>query len=99
MIMLQNIRMTTKTFSRTDSGKSWRTNPDQEEAKTIDETQYNNIVSDDAQKWFRRLGGSETATRSYTRWGYKVTQLSSCSPDRSIKKVRTFDLENATREF
>ena len=97
--MLTNIRMTTKIYSRTDSGKSWRANPDETETQIIDERQYNNIVCDDTLRWFRRLGGSETPTRSYTAHGYKIVQLSSCDPSRSIKKVRTFDLDAATREF
>jgi len=55
----------------------------------IDETEYNNIV--DSSPFFRRLGGSETATKNYTCRGYKVVQLVSKSPDRQRKIVRTFD--------
>ena len=84
-------RMTTKTFSRTDSGKSWRKHPDEVESKLITSQEHYNITNEHTQQTFRRMGGSETETRSYTRRGYIVTELISCSPDRSIRKVRTFD--------
>jgi len=56
----------------------------------INERQYNNITSDDALKWFRRLGGSETAQRCYTCAGYRVYKLTSISPDRQQKNIREF---------
>jgi hypothetical protein len=61
------------------------------ETKEIDMRQYNNITNDDTLKWFRRLGGSETATRNYTSRGYNVTKLISTSPDKSIKVIREFN--------
>ena len=56
--------------------------------------QYNLTVSSDTQKFFRRLGGSETAERAYTNAGYNVIKLTSVSPDRQIKKVREFKFIN-----
>ena len=41
--------------------------------------------------WFRRLGGSETAQRSYTCYGYVIYKLTSSSPDRQTKSVREFN--------
>jgi len=82
--------MTVSTYSRTDSGKSWRSKPDEVEAKEISQGQYERQTSKGTQQWFRRLGGSETAQRSYTSSGYIITRLTSCSPDREIKKVREF---------
>ena len=92
--MNENIMLTEKRYSRTDSGKSWRSNPDTAETREIDARQHENITNDETLKWFRRLGGSEHATYGYTSQGYKVVRLSSCNPDRSLKVVREFDFEN-----
>ena len=61
-----------------------------ESTEVITEQNYKNIVSDDTIKWFRRLGGSESVTRGYTRVGYLVTRLVSTSPDRQSKTIREF---------
>ena len=63
------------------------------EVKNIDSLQYSRIVSDDTCKWFRRLGGSESKTMSYTCNGYCCTQLISKSADRQIKVIRSFDFK------
>ena len=60
-----------------------------EEVTTIDGNQYNLIIS--SCNAFRRLGGSETITRSYTCRGYNVVKLVSKSPSRAIKVVRQFE--------
>ena len=86
------IRMTTKEFSRTASGKGWQSKPHTEQCETINRDCYDNIACDDTLAWFRRLGGSETAQRSYTSQGYIVTTLISSNPDRTIKKVRSFEI-------
>jgi hypothetical protein len=52
--------------------------------------QYNNITNTDTLKYFRRIGGSESAIFGYTCNGYKVTKLTSKSPGKQIKIVRTF---------
>ncbi|MHA1784085.1 MAG: hypothetical protein ACTSVE_02705, partial [Candidatus Helarchaeota archaeon] len=56
----------------------------------ITETQYKNICSDDTLKWFRRLGGSESAQRGYTCRGYRVVKLTSTSPNKQSKTIREF---------
>tara|TARA_R110002020_G_scaffold375787_1_gene586982 strand:- start:3831 stop:4097 length:267 start_codon:yes stop_codon:yes gene_type:complete len=56
----------------------------------IDNTTYGRITKDETLKWFRRLGGSETAQRSYTCRGYNITKLISTSPDKQTKIIRTF---------
>lgn len=58
--------------------------------ETIDEQKYRRIVSNETLRFFRRLGGTETAERNYTCRGYNVVKLTSTSPDRSKKIVRTF---------
>ena len=63
------------------------------EEKDIHIDLYKNIVNKDTLRWFRRLGGSETAQRSYTCRGYLVTRLISKNPDRSVKVIRTFTFE------
>ena len=87
------ITMTTKTFDRTESGKCWKSKPNELEVKELNEEQYNNMTSDDTCKFFRRLGGSETVTRSYTYYGYIPVEVISCNPDRSIRKVRSFKFD------
>lgn len=64
-----------------------------ETTKQITKEQYNNICSDDTLKFFRRLGGSETAERSYTCRGYLITKLTSKNPNSQTKVIRTFKFE------
>ena len=61
--------------------------------ESITRAQYNNLTKDDTLKWFRRLGGSETAQRSYTCRGYNVTKLTPTSPNREIKIIRKFKFQ------
>ena len=63
------------------------------ETEELTEKAYKLITGDDTLKWFRRLGGTETAQRSYTCRGYNVTRLTSTSPDRQTKIVRTFKFQ------
>jgi hypothetical protein len=58
------------------------------ETEELTESHYNNII--DSVKFFRRLGGTETKQMSYTSRGYNCTKLTSISPDRQTKIVRTF---------
>lgn len=81
--------LTTKKFERTESGKSWKSNPTETEITTIDQKEYDNIFSKETQAFFRRLGGYERASKSYTTAGYIVTRLTSISPDKTTKIVRT----------
>lgn len=62
------------------------------EESIISEKEYNNII--ESSPFFRRLGGSEHHTRCYTCRGYKTYQLSSKSPDRQQKTIRTFDFDS-----
>ena len=81
--------LTTKTYEKTESGKSWKNNPTEIEITTIDQETYNNIFSKETQAFFRGLGGYERASKSYTTAGYIVTRLTSISPDKTSKIVRT----------
>jgi len=63
---------------------------EEETTENLTKEQYTNITSDDTLKWFRRLGGIETAQRGYTCSGYLITKLTSKSPDKQLKIIRTF---------
>ena len=81
--------LTTKKYGRTESGKNWKSNPTEAEITTIDQETYNNIFSKETQAFFRRLRGYERTSKSYTTAGYIVTRLTSISPDKITKIVRT----------
>ena len=87
----------TETYSRTESGKSWKSKPDTVETGVYNQKQYDNCTSDETCAWFRRLGGSETVTRSYTFAGYIPTRIVSCNPSRTTRKVRTFKVEKTKK--
>ena len=91
--MKQTITMIKKEYSRTDSGKSWKSKADTTEESELNREQYNNMTSDDTCRFFRRLGGSESIIRSYTCIGYVPVQSISCNPDRDLKIVRSFTFE------
>jgi hypothetical protein len=84
--------MITKTYELKQSTKTVYTLIS-EEQKQLTQEQYNNMTSADTCSFFRRLGGSETVTRGYTQRGYNVVELTSKSPDRLIKKIRTFNFD------
>ena len=86
----ETITLTTSVYSRTDSGKSWRSKPDAIETETVTPQQVENLTNDDTMRFFRRLGGYERLERSYTAYGFLPWLLTSISPDREIKKVREF---------
>lgn len=61
-----------------------------EEVTELTEKEHHNTTSPDTLKWFRRLGGSETVVMGYTCAGYLCTRLTSTSPDKETKYVRSF---------
>ena len=60
----------------------------------ISDNQYRNITERDTLQWFRRLGGSESATKNYTQAGYKIVQLISTSPDKTNRTLRYFRFDD-----
>lgn len=56
----------------------------------LTEREYGLTTNDDTLSWFRRLGGTETAQKSYTSYGYTCYRLASTSPDRQNKTIREF---------
>ena len=82
-------KLTTKKYGRTESGKSWKSNPTEIEITTINQETYDNIFNKKTQAFFKGIGGYERASKSYTNAGYIVTRLISISPDKTTKIVRT----------
>ena len=71
------------------NGKAWEQTKSTE--KLISVTQFDLITNKDTLAWFRRIGGTESATRTDTCLGSnKVVKLISTSPCRTIRTVRHF---------
>ena len=87
------VKMKKKYYERTDSGESWKSKPYKIETKAMPEEHYRNYVSDGAISFMRNLGGSESVSREYTPFGYLICEVSSVSPDRTDKRVATFEFE------
>ena len=85
--------LTTKKYERTESGKSWKSNPTEIKITTIDQETYDNIFNKKTQAFFKGIGGYERASKSYTNAGYIVTRLTSISPDKTTKIVRTIKVK------
>lgn len=79
-------------YSRTASGKSWRTKPDEKETRVITAVEYANCVN--SVSFFRNLTrgtrGSERVKNGYTFNGYIPTKITSVSPDGETKIIRKF---------
>ena len=85
------ITLTTKKYEKTSSGKSWKKNPVETDEEVISVEQFKNIIG--SIPFFRNLGGSERVTQGYTIAGYIPVELSSISPSRETKIVRSFKVE------
>ena len=90
---LENYKITliTKRYERTSSGKSWKKNPVETDEEVISPKKFELIIS--SIPFFRDLGGSERVTKGYTIAGYIPVELSSISPSRETKIVRSFKVE------
>lgn len=82
------IVLTEKEFSRTASGKGWKSKPDTVKQEIIPAEYYYNYCN--SIPFFKRLGGSETVDFGYTCAGYVPTEIRSISPDYTRKIVRRF---------
>ena len=85
------ITLITKKYERTSSGKSWKKNPVETNEEVISPKKFELIIS--SIPFFRDLGGSERVTKGYTVAGYIPVELSSISPSRETKIVRSFKVE------
>ena len=90
---LENYKITliTKRYEKTSSGKSWKKNPVETNKEVISPKKFELIIS--SIPFFRDLGGSERVTKGYTIAGYIPVELSSISPSRETKIVRSFKVE------
>ena len=90
---LENYKITliTKRYEKTSSGKSWKKNPVETNEEVITPKKFELIIS--SIPFFRDLGGSERVTKGYTVAGYIPVELSSISPERKTKIVRSFKVE------
>ena len=90
---LENYKITliTKKYEKTSSGKSWKKNPVETNEEVISPKKFELIIS--SIPFFRNLGGSERVTKGYTIAGYIPVELSSISPNRETKIVRSFKVE------
>lgn len=86
---MEQITMTQKRLVKNPSTKT-TFNLLEEVNEVIPREYYENLTKPATLKWFRSLGGTETAERSYTCRGYNITRLTSTSPDRQIKVIREF---------
>lgn len=79
-----------KTYSRTDSGKSWRNKPDETERYIYNDERYTNYVS--ACPFFNNWGDGAycRAHYNYTCAGYLPNYIVTVSPYRTTKKVASF---------
>ena len=64
----------------------------EKEVKEVTEREH--YLYFDSVKFFRRLGGKESITRSYTCNGYVGTKLISTSPDKQTKVIREFNFKS-----
>ena len=87
------IELTEIRYSKTDSGKSWRTKADSEEVRVITFNEYFNFLS--SVDFFKGLGGSERVEKGYCIAGYIPTKLTSISPTKDAKIVRKFKITRA----
>ena len=85
------IKLITKRYEKTSSGKSWKKNPVEINEEVISPKKFELIIS--SIPFFRDLGGSERVTKGYTIAGYIPVELSSISPSRETKIIRTFKVE------
>ena len=85
------IILTTERYEKTSSGKSWKKNPVKTNEEVISPEEFENIIS--GISFSRSLGGSEKVTKGYTIAGYIPKQVTSISPDKEVKIVRSFKVE------
>lgn len=81
----QIITQTTDRYIK--DGKTWKLYETETEA--VDLRTVERIA--DSVKFFRRLGGIETLVKGYTCAGYNPVKLTSTSPDKTARTIRTFN--------
>lgn len=77
--------MCTQKYTKNASGR-WIL----DKATTEDFTAFNYCNTVDAMPFFRGMGGTERAMLGYTKHGYMPIEITSISPDKQSRTVRTF---------
>lgn len=95
------IAMVKTVYSRTASGKRWRSKPDETETRAITAVEYANCVN--AVPFFRNFArgtrGSERVENDYTASGYIPTKITSVNPDGETKTIRKFYFEDSVERL
>ena len=88
-----DITATEKTYSRTESGLSWKSKPDKEIVRNYKKENYNNYIT--SIPFFNRFGGRSysRASWNYTKYGYIPVRVTTVSPDGEVKKVMCFEFK------
>lgn len=81
---------TIETYSRTASGKSWKSKPDSVENEIVPPQHYTNYIT--SIPFFNRFGDGAScrAAWSYNAPGYLPTRITAVSPFRITKKIAVF---------
>lgn len=75
------------------SGSKWI--PTETETRVVEWEEWQRVI--DAGPFFRRLGASDRASKSWTLRGHIVTRVVSTSPDRTFRTVWTLTI-STTKE-
>lgn len=83
------IEWTREHYTRTDSGKSWKSKPYEVEVQHLSQAKYETMTSDREIRFWKGIGGCRVS-RNYTPIGYVVTSMTMTSPSGSEKTYETF---------
>lgn len=86
---------TLETYTRTTSGRTWKSKPTKTEHYVYTEKKYQNYVS--ATPFFNRLGQYSRAHYGYTAAGYIPTRIISVNPSGDVKNVAHFHFVNTDK--
>ena len=88
-----DITATKKTYTRTESGKSWKSKPEKVEVFHYSSENYHNYIT--SIPFFNNFGGRAycRAHWGYENYGYIPNEVTTVSPDGEKKIVMTFDFE------
>lgn len=95
--MIENILETIEHYTYDEDNKKYKLI--NTEKRFIDEIYYNNVISKDTIKFFKRLGGKEYNKKSNTMlFGRRITKNISISSNGEYKTIRQYDFSEAYYE-
>lgn len=89
--MISNIKYTRKEFIKIKGQYKLKTYSQQK----INYETYKNIVSKETMSFFRNLGGEEEVIKRRTKFGNKIIESKSKSPNKEIIIIRYFNFDEA----